>query len=195
MPRRRRCRASSRSGSRCISAARSCRTRPYHAAFAAPAELVRGCGRPGTRCAVVDCGGGLGIGYRNEPAPPPAALAGAIGRAFGGLGLRVWRSSRGGGWWRRPGCCWRRCCWASTPASGASCAGRGDERPAAAGDVRCLARDRAGGAGRGRRAGVAGRHGGAGLRDRGHVCARPAAAGAARRTRLWRSWMRVPMVR
>ncbi len=62
---------------------------PYRAAFARTAELVRALRASGQRVRTVDCGGGLGIGYRNEPAPGPAALAGAIAAAFGGMGLRV----------------------------------------------------------------------------------------------------------
>ena len=38
---------------------------------------------------VVDCGGGLGIPYRNQPGPGPEALAGAIKAAFHNLDVRV----------------------------------------------------------------------------------------------------------
>ena len=41
------------------------------------------------RSRVVDCGGGLGIPYRNEPAPRPEALAGAIKAAFHNLDVRA----------------------------------------------------------------------------------------------------------
>ncbi len=64
-------------------------TRPYHAAYSRAADLIRGLRAAGHAVEVVDCGGGLGIGYRNEPAATPAALAGAIRSAFGNLGLRV----------------------------------------------------------------------------------------------------------
>jgi len=37
----------------------------------------------------VDCGGGLGIPYRDEPAPTPEALAGTIKATLGELGLPV----------------------------------------------------------------------------------------------------------
>jgi diaminopimelate decarboxylase len=37
----------------------------------------------------MDCGGGLGIAYCDEPAASPAALAGAMRAAFGGLGLEL----------------------------------------------------------------------------------------------------------
>lgn len=61
----------------------------YRAAYARLAEMVgilRGQGLPVHR---VDCGGGLGIPYRDEPAPSPEALAGAIKATLGGLGLPV----------------------------------------------------------------------------------------------------------
>ena len=61
----------------------------YRAAYARLAELVtalRGAGLPVLR---VDCGGGLGIPYRDEPAPTPEALAGAIKATLGPLGLPV----------------------------------------------------------------------------------------------------------
>lgn len=64
-------------------------TAPYQAAYARTAALVRGLREAGATVEMVDCGGGLGIGYRNEPAPSPAALAGAIRMAFGDLGVRV----------------------------------------------------------------------------------------------------------
>ena len=43
----------------------------------------------GLRITTIDCGGGLGIAYRNEPAPSPAALAGAIKQAFQTLDVRL----------------------------------------------------------------------------------------------------------
>ncbi len=45
--------------------------------------------RAGQRVQVVDCGGGLGIPYRNEPAASPAALAGAVRATLGGLDVRL----------------------------------------------------------------------------------------------------------
>jgi diaminopimelate decarboxylase len=62
---------------------------PFRAAFGRLAELVRGLRASGHQVAVVDCGGGLGIPYRNEPSPGPAALAGAIRGAFHDLDIRV----------------------------------------------------------------------------------------------------------
>ncbi len=38
---------------------------------------------------VVDCGGGLGIRYRDEPEGSPEALAGALRATLGGLGVRL----------------------------------------------------------------------------------------------------------
>jgi diaminopimelate decarboxylase len=68
-------------GSQILSAA------PYRAAFARAADLVRTLRMQGLSVRRVDCGGGLGIGYRDEPEGSPAALAGAMRAAFGGLGL------------------------------------------------------------------------------------------------------------
>ncbi len=62
---------------------------PYRAAFARAAELVGALRGQGLTVRRMDCGGGLGIGYRDEPGASPAALAGAIGAAFGGLDLEL----------------------------------------------------------------------------------------------------------
>jgi diaminopimelate decarboxylase len=62
---------------------------PYRAAFARLTELVCALRSAGQRVEVVDCGGGLGIGYRNEPAANPAALAGAVRASLGKLGVRI----------------------------------------------------------------------------------------------------------
>ena len=62
---------------------------PYRAAYARTAELVRTLRAAGQSVEVVDCGGGLGIPYRNEPASTPAAFAGAIRAAFGNLDVRL----------------------------------------------------------------------------------------------------------
>jgi MFS family permease len=53
------------------------------------ADLVRALRDQGLQVDSVDCGGGLGIPYRNEPAPSPAGLAGAIKSAFHNLDVRV----------------------------------------------------------------------------------------------------------
>jgi diaminopimelate decarboxylase len=62
---------------------------PYRAAFARLAGLVRTLRDQGHIVRVVDCGGGLGIPYRNQPGPGPEALAGAIKAAFHNLDVRV----------------------------------------------------------------------------------------------------------
>lgn len=62
---------------------------PYIAAYARIAELVVALRAEGLPINVVDCGGGLGIAYRNEPTPSPAALAGAIRATFHNLDVRV----------------------------------------------------------------------------------------------------------
>ncbi len=62
---------------------------PYRAAYARTADLVRALRSAGQIVEAVDCGGGLGIPYRNEPAATPAAFAGAIRMAFGGLDVRL----------------------------------------------------------------------------------------------------------
>ena len=61
----------------------------YSDAYRALADLVRGLRDQGLEVERVDCGGGLGIPYRDEPAPSPAALAGAIQGALGNLGVRL----------------------------------------------------------------------------------------------------------
>jgi diaminopimelate decarboxylase len=61
----------------------------YRAAYARLAELVRAIRAAGLPILRVDCGGGLGIPYRDEPAPMPEALAGAIKATLGDLGLPV----------------------------------------------------------------------------------------------------------
>ena len=64
-------------------------TAPYRAAYSRTAALVRDLRAAGQHIEIVDCGGGLGIGYRNEPAPVPGALAGTIAEAFRGMDLRI----------------------------------------------------------------------------------------------------------
>jgi len=64
-------------------------TAPYRAAYTRVAALVRDIRAAGHAVEVVDCGGGLGISYRDETAGSPAALAGVIAATLGGLGLRL----------------------------------------------------------------------------------------------------------
>ena len=61
----------------------------YRTAYARLAELVGVLRAAGLPVRQVDCGGGLGIPYRDEPAPLPEALAGAIKATLGPLGLPV----------------------------------------------------------------------------------------------------------
>ena len=168
---------------------------PYRAAFARIAELVRTLRQAGHSVSTVDCGGGLGIPYRNEPAASPTGLAAAIRDAFHTLDVQVmlepgrWLvGSRGrvaglGG----AGEAGRR-----RPLRGA---GRSDERPGAAGHVRRLARHRAALRHRCREAAATGRHRRPGLRIRRHVRPRPLAAAAGAQTLAWRSWTPARMVR
>ena len=62
---------------------------PYRSAFAKAATLVRSLRAAGHTVTRVDCGGGLGITYRNETEGSPEALAGAIEATLGGLGLEL----------------------------------------------------------------------------------------------------------
>jgi diaminopimelate decarboxylase len=62
---------------------------PYRAAYARTAELVRTLRGRGLTVERVDCGGGLGIGYRDEPGASPTAFAGALRASFGSLGVKL----------------------------------------------------------------------------------------------------------
>ena len=151
---------------------------PYRAAYGRLADLVRALRADGLPISVIDCGGGLGIPYRNEPAPLPAAFAGAIrARAAqprcargGGAGTLAGRTGGRAAGLRHPGKAY-----AGQPLRRAR---RGDERPDPSRHVRCMARHRADFRGRCRGAGGTGRRGGTGLRGRRHLCAQPHAAAA-----------------
>jgi diaminopimelate decarboxylase len=60
---------------------------PYQAAYTKLAALVRELRARNLPIRTLDCGGGLAVPYRNEPAPLPEAWAAAITRAFAGLNL------------------------------------------------------------------------------------------------------------
>ena len=62
---------------------------PYHAAYRRAADLVRTLRAAGHAVRIVDCGGGLGIFYRDEPAPAPEAFAATIRHAFAGLDVAL----------------------------------------------------------------------------------------------------------
>ncbi|WP_426954859.1 diaminopimelate decarboxylase [Muricoccus radiodurans] len=61
----------------------------YRAAYARVADLARALLSRGLPIERLDCGGGLGIPYRDEIAPSPAALAGAIKATLGPLNIPV----------------------------------------------------------------------------------------------------------
>jgi diaminopimelate decarboxylase len=63
------------------------RMAPFATAYAKMAILVRALRAKGLAVESVDCGGGLGIPYRDEPASLPEAWASAISSAFAGLDL------------------------------------------------------------------------------------------------------------
>jgi diaminopimelate decarboxylase len=62
---------------------------PYAATYAKLAELVRRLRGLGLAVHAIDCGGGLGVAYRNEPAPLPETWAATIQGAFAGLDLAL----------------------------------------------------------------------------------------------------------
>jgi diaminopimelate decarboxylase len=62
---------------------------PYRRAFERVAELVRVLRAAGLAVERVDLGGGLGIRYRGEEPPEPAAYARLVRQVFGGLGLAL----------------------------------------------------------------------------------------------------------
>jgi diaminopimelate decarboxylase len=62
---------------------------PYRDTFSRVAGLVQALREAGLRVDSIDCGGGLGIAYRNEPAPSAAGLAAAMKQAFHNLDVRL----------------------------------------------------------------------------------------------------------
>jgi diaminopimelate decarboxylase len=62
---------------------------PFRAAYQRVADLVRRLRGKGQAVSVVDCGGGLGVSYRDENEGSPRALAGAIRVTLGDLGVRL----------------------------------------------------------------------------------------------------------
>ena len=62
---------------------------PYRAAYARAGELVGALRASGLAVSRMDCGGGLGIPYRDEAGASPAAFAGVLRAAFGGMGLKL----------------------------------------------------------------------------------------------------------
>jgi diaminopimelate decarboxylase len=62
---------------------------PFRKAYTRMAGLVTELRRAGHAVDSVDCGGGLGVPYRNEPVPGPAGLAGVLRAAFHNLDVRL----------------------------------------------------------------------------------------------------------
>jgi len=62
---------------------------PFQAAYGRVASLVTELRAAGYTVRSVDCGGGLGVPYRNEPVPGPAGLAGVLRAAFHNLDVRL----------------------------------------------------------------------------------------------------------
>jgi len=62
---------------------------PFRAAYTRAAELVRTLRAMGQTVTMVDCGGGLGIAYRDELVPLASALAAVIRQTLGGLDVRL----------------------------------------------------------------------------------------------------------
>ncbi|AZV39972.1 diaminopimelate decarboxylase [Komagataeibacter xylinus] len=65
------------------------RMQPYRTAYARLAALVHAIRARGLVVDALDCGGGLGISYRDESEGAPEALAAAIHAELGGLGTRL----------------------------------------------------------------------------------------------------------
>jgi diaminopimelate decarboxylase len=62
---------------------------PFEAAYARLAALVRDLREAGLPVPAVDCGGGLGVGYRGEPEPLPEAWAAVMRRTLGPLDVQL----------------------------------------------------------------------------------------------------------
>jgi diaminopimelate decarboxylase len=62
---------------------------PFASAYGRMAALIRDIRAAGHDVTAMDCGGGLGVAYENQPAPLPEAWAGTISQAFGGMDLAL----------------------------------------------------------------------------------------------------------
>ena len=62
---------------------------PYRAAYQRAGELVRGIRERGFTVDRLDCGGGIGIGYRDEPGASPTGFAGVLRATLSNLGLKL----------------------------------------------------------------------------------------------------------
>ena len=83
------CQVSSRLGWRCISAVKFFPPAPYAKAYAKASELARALRDAGQSVSVLDLGGGLGIGYKDEPGISLAAFANMVKREVGDLGVKL----------------------------------------------------------------------------------------------------------
>ncbi|HTQ71612.1 MAG TPA: diaminopimelate decarboxylase [Acidocella sp.] len=64
-------------------------TEPYRLAYEKGAEMVRALRDAGQSVEVLDLGGGLGIGYQDEPGLSPSAFAAVVRQVTDGLGVRL----------------------------------------------------------------------------------------------------------
>ncbi len=62
---------------------------PYALAYAKAADMVRSLRAQGQEVTVLDLGGGIGIGYHDEPGMNLAAFAAVVKREVGGLGVKL----------------------------------------------------------------------------------------------------------
>ncbi len=62
---------------------------PYAAAYSKAAEMVRALRAQGLEVMVLDLGGGIGIGYHDEPGMNLAAFAAMVKQTVGGLGVKL----------------------------------------------------------------------------------------------------------
>lgn len=62
---------------------------PYRAGYEKLAAMVRDLRKEGLSVTTLDCGGGLGICYRDERAPEPSMLAGIITETLGALDVSI----------------------------------------------------------------------------------------------------------
>lgn len=62
---------------------------PFRKGYERIASLVRTLRADGLRISDIDCGGGLGIPYRDETAPPPSMLAEVIAETLGDLDVQL----------------------------------------------------------------------------------------------------------
>ncbi len=168
-------------------------TEPYAKAYAKTADMVRTLRGQGLSVELVDLGGGLGIGYHDEPGLNLAAFAATVRRELGDLGVQAAAGARA-----LPGGSGRAAAGLGDSAEAhrkaLRRAGRGDERADAPGFVRGVAWYPAGGPGLVPRPGHPGRCRRADLRERGLLRPGPRPARPAPRhprraagyRRLWR---------